>query len=117
MSRWLWTAELWTPLNITKGVALPSGCVRPKGASPSGPRSGPLADRLEGRLELLRARVVPQLAQGLGLHLADALAGPMDGPPAPVEGVVEAVCDADAVLQDLRLVRREGLHASTRLIV
>src|SRR5262249_52670904 len=72
---------------------------------------------LEERLELLRARGVPQLPQGLGLDLADALAGHVEGPADLLEGVLGAVSDAEAHFQDLLLAGSQRLQHAPRLIL
>src|SRR6185312_5334612 len=52
-------------------------------------------------LEALAARGMPQLAQGLGLDLADALARDLEVLAHLLEGVVGLLADAEAHAQDL----------------
>src|SRR5215468_9674666 len=127
MSRWLWTAELWTPMNITNGVSLPSGgratdvyWERIPSRLPlplHGPRSGPLADCLQKRLQLLRPRGVPELPQGLRLDLPDALARDVEGAADLLERVLGAVAHAEAHLEHLLLARRQRLQDAARLLL
>src|SRR5262249_55469225 len=72
---------------------------------------------LEERLELARARRVAQLAQGLGLDLADALAGDREALPDFLERVLAAVAEAEAHLDDLLLARGERLEEGLRLLL
>src|SRR5262249_18054153 len=58
-------------------------------------------------LEQPAAARVAELAQGLGLDLADALARHPEAVPALLEGVAALLADAEAHLEHLRLARRE----------
>src|SRR5262252_377969 len=107
MSRWLWTAELWTPMNITNGVGLPS----------CSSRRAYLPDGLQERLELLRPRRMAELAQRLRLDLPDPLAGDVEGAADLLERVLGAVADAEAHLQDLLLSRGQRLQHPARLLL
>ena len=49
-----------------------------------------------------------QLAQGLGFDLADALAGDLEGLADFLEGVLGAVLEAEAHLDDALFARRQG---------
>src|SRR5688500_4902279 len=58
--------------------------------------------------QLLRPRRVAQLAQGLRLDLADALAGDVERTAHFLERVLGAVADTEPHLQNLLLTRGEG---------
>src|SRR5512141_2006621 len=100
MSRWLWTAELWTPaLECARQIY------------------SELTDRFQERLQLLRPRRMAELAQRLGLDLPDPLAGDVERPADFFEGVLGAVADAEPHLQDLLLPRRERLQYPAGLVL
>src|ERR1035437_2835314 len=65
---------------------------------------------LQEPLELAGADGVLELANGLGLHLADALARDLEDPPDLLQRVGVAVADAVAELDDLALAVGEGLE-------
>src|SRR6202035_5252969 len=58
-----------------------------------------------------------QLAQGLRLDLADALAGDVEGAPHLLERVLGAVADAEAHLEHQLLARRQGLQHLAGLVL
>src|SRR6185312_4571835 len=64
----------------------------------------------EKRAKFARPRRVPQLAQRLGLDLADALAGDGEALADLFERVLAAVADAEAHLDHLLLARRQRLQ-------
>src|SRR6185312_5495718 len=64
----------------------------------------------EKRAKFARPRRVPQLAQRLGLDLADALAGDGEALADLFERVLAAVADAEAHLDHLFLARRQRLQ-------
>jgi hypothetical protein len=66
--------------------------------------------------ELLAAARVAQLAERLGLDLADALAGDLEVLADLFEGVVALLADAEAHAQDLLLARRERLEHAAGLV-
>src|SRR6266542_1097100 len=103
MSRWLWTAELWTPVAASANI---SGGARRR-----------LADRLQEGLEFLGSRRVAQLAQGFRFDLPDSFPGYVEGAADLFEGVLRAVADAETHLQDLLFARRQGLQDPSRLIL
>src|SRR5687767_13853369 len=72
---------------------------------------------LEERLQLAAARRVPQLAECLGLDLADALAGDREVLAHLFERVLAAVTQAEAHLDDLLFARRERLQERFRLLL
>src|SRR5712692_2320135 len=72
---------------------------------------------LEERPQALAARRVTELAKGLGLDLADALAGDGEGLADLLEGVLATVADAEAHLEDHLLAGREGLQHLLRLFL
>src|SRR4249920_3493141 len=75
------------------------------------------ASVLDERLEALRARRMPQLAQRLRLDLADALARDLEVLADLFERVVALLADAEAHAQDLLLARRQRLeHAAGALL-
>src|ERR1700693_371475 len=76
-----------------------------------------LADRLQERLQLLRPRRVPELPQGLRFDLADSFARHVEGAPDFLEGVLRAVADTEAHLQDLLFPRGQGLQHAPRLVL
>ena len=84
-------------------------------------RSGSLELFSQGEFEevaeLVRARMMPQLAQRLRFDLADALAG--DGEPLAhfLERVLAAIFQAEAHLDDLLLARREAAQDMGRLFL
>src|SRR6266478_8697355 len=57
-----------------------------------------------------------ELAEGLGLDLADALAGHREVLPHLLEGVLAAVGEAEAEAQDLLLARSQGVEHLIRLL-
>src|SRR4051812_50037470 len=76
-------------------------------SAPTNPAS---ALALEERAQLLRPRRVPQLPQGLGLYLPDALARHVELLADFFQRVVGVHLDAEAHAQHLRLARREGIQ-------
>src|ERR1044072_3208138 len=72
---------------------------------------------LQEGLELARAGRMAQLAQGLGLDLADALAGDREVLAHLFQGVLAAVAQAEAHLDDLLLARGEGLEQGLGLVL
>src|SRR5215468_6237338 len=85
-------------------------------------RAGGAAVRLDAaafqeRLELARARRVPELAQGLGLDLADALAGDREALAHLLERVLGAVAEPEAHLDDLLLAGGQGLEQGLCLLL
>src|SRR5690242_17007773 len=60
---------------------------------------------------------MPQLPQGLRLDLPDALARDVERAADLLEGVLGAVADAEAHLEDLLLAGRQGLQHPARLIL
>ena len=66
-----------------------------------------LLDAFDEGLELAAALRVAQLAQGLGFDLADALAGDLEALADFFEGVLGAVFEAEAHLDDALFARRE----------
>src|SRR2546425_10445107 len=81
-----------------------------------GPRGHHTWSGLQEAPELLRARWVPELAQGFGLDLADAL--PRDGEVLAdlLQRVLAAVGQAEAQPQHLLLARRERVEDLVRLL-
>src|SRR5262245_2007912 len=118
MSRWLWTAELWTPMNITNGVPGQGRTADPSGPAVRGlPTAVWLTDGLQKRLQLLRPRGVSKLPQRLRLDLPDALARHVERPADLFERVLRAIADAKAHLQDLLLPGRQGLEHPAGLVL
>src|SRR5437867_11187230 len=103
MSRWLWTAELWTPA--------------PKGAGSNISQRTGSADRLEERLQLLRPRRMTELPQRLRLDLPDPLPGHVERPADLFQRVFRPVAHAEPHLQDLLLAGGERLQNAARLIL
>src|SRR5260221_7455034 len=68
-------------------------------------------------LQLARAARVPQLAEGLGLDLPDALAGDREALADLLQGVLAAVAEPEAHLDDLLLAGGEGLEERFRLLL
>src|SRR5580765_8748269 len=66
--------------------------------------------RFEEAPELLRARRMAQLSEGLGLDLADALAGDGEVLPDFLEGVLAAVGEPEAEAEHLLLTRRQRVQ-------
>src|SRR6266545_4041144 len=66
--------------------------------------------------ELLGARGVPELAQGLGLDLADALPGDRKVLPDLLERVLAAIREPEAEAQHLLLAGRERVEDFVRLL-
>src|SRR5215471_8507855 len=81
------------------------------------PSRNPSPYRFEERLQLLRARRVPELPQRLRLDLPDPLARHVEGPADFLERVLGAVADAEPHLEDLLLARRQGLQDPARLLL
>src|SRR5512147_3337904 len=71
---------------------------------------------LHEALEPLGPRGVAELAQRLGLDLADALAGHLEVLADLLEGVVALLPDAEAHAEDLLLARRQGGEHLPRLL-
>src|SRR5262245_34432599 len=127
MSRWLWTAELWTPVNITNGGPgqgpngrrqNSEGRLQTERSAVCGPPSAVwLTDGLQKRLQLLGPRGVSELPQRLRLDLPDALARHVEGPADLFERVLGAVPHAEAHLEDLLLPGRQGLEHPARLVL
>src|SRR6476619_7839535 len=65
---------------------------------------------LQKRPQLAAAGRMPQLAQRLGLDLPDAFAGDREALADLLEGVLAAIADAEAHLDDLLLAGRERLQ-------
>src|SRR6476660_9356640 len=109
MSRWLWTAELWTPVASSDRQYIAKA---PRDAGHGGRGAGPgvasLTDRLQEGLQLLGPGGVPELPQRLRLDLADPFPRHVAGAADLLEGVLRAVADSEAHLQDLLLSRRQG---------
>src|SRR5947207_1753144 len=72
---------------------------------------------VEERPKLLRARGVPQLAQRLRLDLADPLAGDVERAAHFLQGVLGAVADAEAHLEDLLFARSKRAENLTGLLL
>src|SRR5258706_1352446 len=68
-------------------------------------------------LQLARAARVAQLAQGLGFDLPDALAGDREALADLLQGVLAAVAEPEAHLDDLLLAGGEGLQERLRLLL
>src|SRR5215471_12037555 len=128
MSRWLWTAELWTPGrsagNISQESAgpLPAAAVREGQAPPLRHRTrfsleAGLPDRLEERLQFLGPGWVAELPERLGFDLADPLAGHVEGAADLFQSVLGAVADAEPHLEDLFLPRGQGLEHPAGLVL
>src|SRR5438128_7368566 len=77
--------------------------------------SDELGAAFEERLELAAPRRVAQLAQRLGLDLADPLARHREVLADLLEGVLAAFADAEAHLDHLLLARRQRLEDRFRL--
>src|ERR1700690_3012903 len=75
----------------------------------------PLPSALDEALELLAARRVAQLAEGLGFDLADAFAGHFEVLSHLFEGVVALLADSEAHSQHLLFARRQRLQHLSRL--
>src|SRR6185437_900123 len=71
----------------------------------------------EKRLQATAARRVAQLAERLGLDLADALAGDGEALADFFERVLAAVADAEAHLDDLFIARRQRLQDRFGLVL
>src|SRR5688500_10836053 len=83
---------------------------------PSGTRSK--TDRLlEVVLELAAAARMPQLAEGLGLDLADPLARDVEVAPDLLESAGSPVLEPEAELQDASLTRRQRVQAILHLLL
>src|SRR3569833_1952063 len=96
----------------TLASASPRTTTPARGGRRGGAWSGRLLE-VEERAQLLRSARVAQLAQGLGLDLADALAGDVELLADFLEGVVGVHVDAEAHAQHLRLPRGEaGEHVA-----
>src|ERR1700693_1134194 len=104
MSRWLWTAELWTPVAASARQYIRR-------------RKALLTDRFQERLQFLGPRRVAQLAERLRFDLADSFACHVEGAPDFLEGVLRAVADTEAHLQDLLFPRGQGLQHAPRLVL
>ena len=78
--------------------------------------AGRAASEVDEALQLLGAAGVAQLAQGLGLDLADALAGDVEVLAHLLKGVVGLAADAEAHPQHLLLTRRQGTQDLTGLV-
>src|SRR5436309_8921140 len=115
MSRWLWTAELWTPVAASDRQYNKDGTRghRPQRAG----GAGRLTDCLQERLQLLGAGRMPQLAQGLRLDLPDPLPCDVKGAADLLERVLGALPDPETHLQDLLLPGRQGLQHAARLVL
>src|SRR5690349_1255750 len=103
-----------------RGTNASSGgaCDRPEEAGRGEPRPYAASPyRLEKRLELLRARGVPELPKRLALDLADPLSGHVEGAADLLEGVLGAVPHAEAHLEDLLLAGRQGLQDPAGLVL
>src|SRR6266498_2162704 len=116
MSRWLWTAELWTPARASRGQIYSKAAPR-CGAASGTSNPNRLPDRFQERLQLLGPRRMPKLAQRLRLDLPDALTGDVEGATDLLERVLGSVADAEPHLQDLLLARGERLQNSARLVL
>src|SRR6266850_8456042 len=75
-----------------------------------GPRGDHTQSGLQEAPKLLRARRVPELAQGLGLDLSNSLAGDGEVLPDLFQRVLAAVGEAEAQPQHLLLARRERVE-------
>src|SRR5262245_40451740 len=82
----------------------------PKRAGPAGESKPELGPAFQERLELAAPRGVPQLAERLGLYLADALARDREVLADLLEGVLAALADAEPHLDHLLLARRQRLE-------
>src|SRR5207245_8608632 len=91
---------------------------RPRGPSGSSsrPRSRDRLSVLDERLELLAAGGVAELAQGLGLDLADALASDLEVLADLLERVIALLADPEPHAKHLLLARRERLQDLARLV-
>src|SRR5262245_49861460 len=107
MSRWLWTAELWTPVAVS-GPEYISRAIRAGFCLPYGIQDG---------LVFLGSRGVAELSQGLGFDLADPLAGHVEGAADLFQGVLGAVPDPEPHLENLLLARRQGLQDPAGLVL
>src|SRR4029453_1813939 len=76
-----------------------------------------LARLLQVVAELLAAGGVAQLGEGLGLDLADALAGDAEFAADLLQGAGVAVGEAEAELDDLLLPLREGVQDRVELLL
>src|SRR5262252_4855107 len=112
MSRWLWTAELWTPVVVVGNIYHRR---RWRGAAPARRRAS--ADRFQERLELLGPRRVSQLPQRLRFDLPDPLAGDVEGPADLLQRVLGPVAHAEPHLQDLFLAGSQRLQDPAGLIL
>src|SRR6266496_5753054 len=72
---------------------------------------------LQEGLQLARPRGMPQLAERLGLDLADALAGDREALAHLLEGVLGAVAQPEAHLDDPLLAGGQGLEQRLRLLL
>src|SRR5260370_15646085 len=81
-----------------------------------GPRRHDSRSGLQEAPELLRAGRVPELAQRLGLDLADALAGDREVLADLLEGVLAAVGEAEPEAQHLLFARRQRVEHLVRLL-
>src|SRR6266852_7682346 len=68
-------------------------------------------------LELAAAAGVTELAECLGLYLADALAGDLEGLADLFESVLGAVFEAEAHLDDTLFARRQGAEDLRRVLL
>src|SRR6266542_4271469 len=110
MSRWLWTAELWTPAR-DRPANISQSAARPPSTEPA------LSDRFQERFQLLGPRRMPELSQRLRLDLSDPFAGDVERAPDLLERVLRSVPDAEPHLQDLLLARGERLQNPARLVL
>src|SRR5690349_20559158 len=67
-----------------------------------------ILDAVDEGLQLAAAAGVTELAEGFGFYLADALAGDLEGLADFFEGVLGAVFEAEAHLDDTLFARRQG---------
>src|SRR5215470_18979560 len=101
-------------------VMIPPGCLSP-GPLPAGERAtepgeGAPSSRFEEAPQLLGPRGMPELAQGFGLDLADALAGDREVLADLLQRVLAAVGEAESQAQHLLLSGREGVEHPVGLL-